>query len=93
MKQVADTKKSRFVRSVLVDMEPEVFVESRPQMAGLVNWGGGANIPIHRWLRYREGYSPDLISELGLGQKILDPFCGCGSIMVGSAQLHRQSGC
>jgi len=64
---------------------------ARPDLAGLVHWAGAATQPIHRWFRYREGFSPALITELGLGHRILDPFCGSGSIMVGAAQQGRSS--
>ena len=62
---------------------------ARPELAGLVNWGGGAELPVHRWFRYREGFSPELIGALGLGRRILDPFCGAGSILVGAALRDR----
>ncbi len=62
---------------------------ARPDLGGLVHWGGGATQPIHRWFRYREGFSPGLIAALGLGRRILDPFCGSGSIMVGAAEQGR----
>src|SRR5688500_11772195 len=62
---------------------------ARPDLAGLVHWAGAATQPVHRWFRYREGFSPVLITELGLGQRILDPFCGSGSIVVGAAQQGR----
>ena len=65
--------------------------EQRTDLAPFVNWGSTATKPIHRWLRYREAYSAELIEVLGLGKRILDPFCGCGSIMVGSAKLSRRS--
>ena len=64
---------------------------ARPDLAALVHWAGAATQPIHRWFRYREGFSPALISELRLGHRILDPFCGSGSIMVGAAQQGRAS--
>jgi hypothetical protein len=64
---------------------------ARPDLAGLVHWAGAATQPIHRWFRYREGFSPALITRLGLGHRILDPFCGSGSIMVGAAQQGRVS--
>jgi hypothetical protein len=64
---------------------------ARPDLAGLVHWAGAATQPIHRWFRYREGFSPALITKLGLGHRILDPFCGSGSIMVGAAQQGRAS--
>lgn len=63
-----------------------VKFRDRPDLASFVNWQGNAASPIHRWLRYREAYSPNLITKLSLGDKILDPFCGCGSILIGAAQ-------
>ncbi|HVW34849.1 MAG TPA: SAM-dependent methyltransferase, partial [Acidimicrobiia bacterium] len=62
---------------------------ARPELAGLVHWGGGGGLPIHRWFRYREGFSPELIGALDLGRRILDPFCGAGSILVGAALQDR----
>ncbi|HUY25233.1 MAG TPA: hypothetical protein VMV09_08025, partial [Candidatus Saccharimonadales bacterium] len=61
----------------------------RPDLAPLVNWKQSATLPIHRWLRYREGFSPQLIEALGLGARILDPFCGSGSLLVGAAEQER----
>jgi hypothetical protein len=77
--------------SVLTCADDDLLAPPRPDLAGLVNWGGGASQPIHRWFRYREGFSPALITELGLGRRILDPFCGSGSVMVGAAQQGRDS--
>lgn len=65
--------------------------EERRELASLVNWREGHKLPIHRWLRYREGFSPGLIAALKLGENILDPFCGSGSIMLGAAQLSRSA--
>src|SRR3954470_16991323 len=62
---------------------------ARPDLAPLVHWGGGTGLPVHRWFRYREGFSSGLIPALGLGRRILDPFCGSGSIMIGAAQQGR----
>ena len=75
--------------SILAGLDERVLCSPRPGLAPLVNWGGGGGLPIHRWHRYREGFSPALITELGLGRRILDPFCGSGSIMVGAAQQGR----
>lgn len=74
---------------ILERVDGDLVAPARPGLAGLVHWGGGAALPIHRWFRYREGFSPALIGELGLGRRILDPFCGSGSIMVGAAQQGR----
>jgi len=62
-----------------------------PALSGLVHWRGNQELPIHRWYKYREGYSPALIDALNLGNRILDPFAGSGSIMVGAAELGLQS--
>ena len=66
------------------------FIE-RPDLARLVNWSSTRDAPIHRWLRYREAYSAELIDALNLGRSILDPFCGCGSILVGASARGRSS--
>jgi site-specific DNA-methyltransferase (adenine-specific) len=76
---------------ILEGVDGDRLAPARPDLAGLVHWGGGGGRPIHRWFRYREGFSPALISELRLGHRILDPFCGSGSIMVGAAQQGRIS--
>jgi DNA modification methylase len=76
---------------VLLGLDKPVVRHSQTNLGPLVNWRGGGGLPIHRWFRYREGFSPALIGELGLGVRILDPFCGSGSIMVGSAQQSRSA--
>src|SRR5687767_10556450 len=77
--------------ALLREIDGDFIGDGRPDLAPLVNWGSAGAVPIHRWYRYREGFSPRLITELGLGERILDPFCGCGSIMVGAAQQNRSS--
>jgi hypothetical protein len=72
-------------------VDDDLVAPARPDLAGLVHWAGAATQPIHRWFRYREGFSPALITKLGLGSRVLDPFCGSGSIMVGAAQQGRES--
>jgi hypothetical protein len=68
-----------------------LLAPARPDLAALVHWAGAATQPVHRWFRYREGFSPALVGALGLGRRILDPFCGSGSIMVGAAQQERSA--
>jgi len=81
----AKTKRADLVSALRRLNAPHTF-RDREDLASFVNWQGNALSPIHRWLRYREAYSPHLISKLSLGDKILDPFCGCGSILIGAAQ-------
>ena len=72
-------------------LDGDLVAPARPDLAGLVHWAGARQRPIHRWFRYREGFSPELIGALGLGRRILDPFCGSGSVMVGAAEQGRAS--
>ena len=85
------THRMRSLSRVLAALDATLHFEHRPDLGPLVSWNGGSDIPIHRWFRYREAYSPTLVGELGLGKTILDPFCGCGSIMVGAAESGRLS--
>jgi len=77
------------VTEILDHVDGGLLAPPRPELSPLVRWDGGAGRPVHRWFRYREGFSPALIGELGLGRRILDPFCGSGSILVGAAEQGR----
>lgn len=81
-----DNNRMRELAGVLRQINHRVPFRQRSDLASFVNWKGNAAAPIHRWLRYREAYSPHLITKLGLGDTILDPFCGCGSILIGAAE-------
>jgi site-specific DNA-methyltransferase (adenine-specific) len=76
----------RELASILRQVNKTATFRQRSDLASFVNWKGNAAAPIHRWLRYREAYSPHLITKLGLSDNILDPFCGCGSILIGAAE-------
>jgi len=81
-----DADRIRSLEALLRKINDTVPFHDRPDLASFVNWKGNAESPIHRWLRYREAYSPHLITKLSLGTNILDPFCGCGSILIGAAE-------
>lgn len=61
----------------------------------LVNYSSLSDEPVHRWFRYREGYSiqlvKKLISDLPRGSVILDPFCGCGTSLIAAQDLGFES--
>lgn len=84
-KMIGSTKNQN-LSTILRRINDSFPFRNRSDLAPFVNWKGNAASPIHRWLRYREAYSPNLIDKLSLGDKILDPFCGCGSILLGAAQ-------
>lgn len=87
----ATVDRSDHQRNLLLAAQAGFEICDRPDLGSLVHWRGNTALPIHRWYKYREGYSPELIEKLNLGNKILDPFAGSGSIMVGAAQLDRES--
>lgn len=75
----------------LTSLQRGLEITARPDLAPYVHWKNNGQEPIHRWLKYREAYSPELIDKLSLGKRILDPFSGCGSIMIGAATRGRTS--
>lgn len=59
----------------------------------LVNTSKSSNEPYHRWARYREAYSGELVKELikrdtlnSRRQYVYDPMCGSGSTLVAAVQ-------
>jgi hypothetical protein len=81
----------RPLQEALARIDKLVEQQDSPALAAAVHWRGGASFPVHRWYRYREGYSPRIVEELELGKNVLDPFCGCGSAMIGAALTGRAS--
>ena len=86
-----DGSRHRTLEMLLKEVNDTVPFRDRSDLSSFVNWRGNADAPIHRWLRYREAYSPNLITKLGLEDNILDPFCGCGSILIGAAENGNTS--
>ncbi|MFL5962264.1 MAG: SAM-dependent methyltransferase [Gaiellaceae bacterium] len=79
------------VRRLVRKLDDGLAFDARRELAPHVHWRAQDETPIHRWYRYREGFSPGLIEALGLTGDLLDPFCGCGSIMVGAAQRRQRA--
>jgi hypothetical protein len=82
----ASISRTQSLRAILGRLNENVPFHNRVDLSSFVNWKGNTTSPIHRWLRYREAYSPNLITKLSFGDRILDPFCGCGSILLGAAE-------
>lgn len=81
----------RDLRTILGPLDNSFPLAQRYDLGPFVHWKGNATAPMHRWLRYREAYSPELIDRLELGKRILDPFSGCGSIPIGAATRNRRT--
>lgn len=98
VKDVPNEKPERIVAqvhikltSLLEQLDALYPIERRFDLGPYVHWRGNTATPMHRWLRYREAYSPELIDKLQLGGRILDPFSGCGSIPIGAAVRGKRS--
>lgn len=81
----------RTLKKMLTSLDALYPIEQRFDLGPFVHWKGNAIAPMHRWLRYREAYSPELIDKLDLGERILDPFSGCGSIPIGAATRGKKA--
>lgn len=66
-------------------LETKFPVSRRPELGACVHWAGVETLPIHRWFRYREGYSPLLFSHFKGSRSRFDPFCGCGTTLLSSS--------
>jgi DNA modification methylase len=63
---------------------PISIVDASPFFTGFVPFTANAIYPVHRWYRYKEGFSKDLVHfSLGLARRhvrrCLDPFAGSGT--------------
>ena len=76
----------RLLRALSVEVPPSPI----NGFASLVNFSPTADEPIHRWFRYREGYSVELVTELikslPSGSVVLDPFCGAGITLLAARE-------
>lgn len=76
-------------------LEKDLPLEMKPAFGRLVVYDAKENSPVHRWFRYKEAYSADLLNELlryaGVTKKrdlvLLDPYCGVGTSLL-SAQVN-----
>jgi hypothetical protein len=75
----------------LVALERSLPVTFAPELSKSVHWIPAKNLPIHRWFRYREGFSPTLLDHFPDSKYSLDPFCGCGTTLLESSIKRRHS--
>src|SRR5581483_893221 len=47
-----------------------------------VNFQRSSEDRLHRWFRYREGFSPGILSIASSARRVFDPFCGCGTTLL-----------
>jgi len=82
-------------QTLLKKIQTEIPASNINGFASLVNYIPTSAQRIHRWFRYREGYSielvKDLIKDLPKGSLILDPFCGAGTTLLAAKELGLPS--
>jgi len=63
-----------------------------PDFSYLVNFSR-KDFPIHRWFKYREGFSSLLVKHFidPKDKLILDPFCGSGTTLVSAMEMKKNS--
>ncbi len=74
------------LEQLLARVQDGLPIAEVPELADAVHWTPAENLPVHRWFRYREGFSPKLLSYFPDSVSRLDPFCGCGTTLVESAR-------
>jgi len=75
-------KKSALNEKLALAMQSQTPVYDEPGLRKAVNFDGSRSVPVHRWFKYREGFSPSILDRLNGNQRVFDPFCGCGTTLI-----------
>jgi hypothetical protein len=72
------------LRAIVAELS--ALTEERPELGRLAG-AGHRDEPAHRWIAYKEAYSPGLVREIldswsGLRGPLLDPFAGTGTTLL-----------
>jgi hypothetical protein len=63
-------------------IQSQMPVCDAPKLKDAVNFDESRAAPVHRWFRYREGFSPAIFDMLSDTKRVFDPFCGCGTTLI-----------
>ena len=76
------------LRTFLSSLETGLSIKPNASFATLVNFSNYENHPIHRWFKYREGYSIKLVKQFLQRDEtlVLDPFCGSGTTLLAAKE-------
>lgn len=75
-------KNSALNQKLVAAIQSQILVREAPNLRDAVNFNKGGVSPVHRWFRYREGFSPAILDKLSGQQRVFDPFCGCGTTLI-----------
>lgn len=78
MKSSSNVKKFTLIK----DLEKKFQIKNSSTYEKSVNFKQSSQTPIHRWFKYREGFSPTILDGVGDAHKIYDPFSGCGTTLI-----------
>jgi hypothetical protein len=65
-------------------LDRDFVIDATPQMGTAVNFKHSSTDAVHRWFRYREGFSPSILDTVAGSTRIFDPFSGCGTTLIES---------
>ena len=78
-KSVINSKMNQKLNNKLQSQMP---ISEAPKLRNAVNFDESSVEPVHRWFRYREGFSPTILDKLNGRKRVFDPFCGCGTSLI-----------
>jgi hypothetical protein len=87
MTDTKSLKNSRMNKKLAAVMQSDIPVHEASGLRDAVNFDESSTSAVHRWFRYREGFSPGILNKLSGHQRVFDPFCGCGTTLI-EAKRH-----
>ena len=82
MPDTKSLRNSRMNERLAAMMQSQIPVHEAPGLRDAVNFDESSTSAVHRWFRYREGFSPAILDKLSGHQRVFDPFCGCGTTLI-----------
>lgn len=72
------------------ELEHTLPIRFAPELSRLVISSDNDSLPVHRWFKYKEAYSPAILSQVLAAHDVvvrrpaslLDPFCGVGTTLL-----------
>lgn len=79
-------------QNILEALQSSIRIVDTPEYAHYVNFADSYQRPIQRWMRYREGFSPPLVTSLlqsayQAGGVVADLFCGSGTTLFVASRM------
>jgi len=75
-------KNSALNQELAETIQSQIPVRETPGLRNAVNFDESRTLAVHRWFRYREGFSPAILDKLSGHRRVFDPFCGCGTTLI-----------